>query len=64
MSGTAGRIEVRGLRATRTGRTFVADGNAYFNRPGPRIAESAEILASLLHPDRFTGPSAGAERWP
>lgn len=55
---------VRRLRATRTGRTFVADGNAYFNRPGPRIAESAEILASLLHPDRFTGPGAGAERWP
>jgi len=53
---------LRRLRATRTGRTFVADGNAYFNRPGPRIADSAEILAALLHPDRFS-LHGGAERW-
>lgn len=55
---------VRRLRATRAGRTFVADGNAYFNRPGPRIADSAEILAGLLHPDRFPHRGVGAERWP
>ena len=53
---------LRRLRATRTGRTFVADGNAYFNRPGPRISDSAEILAALLHPDRFS-LHGGAERW-
>ena len=29
---------------------FVADGNAYFNRPGPRIVESLEILAAVVHP--------------
>ena len=29
--------------------TFVADGNAYFNRPGPRLVESAEILAACIH---------------
>ena len=52
------------LRATRAGRTFVADGNAYFNRPGPRIADSAEILAALLHPDRCPRRGAGAQRWP
>lgn len=52
------------LRATRAGRTFVADGNAYFNRPGPRITGSAEILATLLHPHRFPHRGAGAERWP
>jgi iron complex transport system substrate-binding protein len=45
------------LRATREGRSFVADGNAYFNRPGPRLAESAEILGALLHPGRFPTPS-------
>lgn len=39
------------LRAVREGRVFVADGNAYFNRPGPRLVESAEILAEVLHPD-------------
>ena len=29
----------------------MADGNAYFNRPGPRLADSAEMLAEMLHPD-------------
>ncbi len=37
------------LRAVREGRVFVADGNQYFNRPGPRLCESLEILAELLH---------------
>ncbi len=40
-----------GLRAVREGRVYVADGNAYFNRPGPRLVESAEILAEILHPE-------------
>jgi iron complex transport system substrate-binding protein len=40
-------------RAARAGRLFVLDGNAYFNRPGPRIAESAELLAAVVHPERF-----------
>lgn len=39
------------LRAVREGRVFVADGNAFFNRPGPRIVESTEILAEIMHPD-------------
>jgi iron complex transport system substrate-binding protein len=41
------------LRAARAGRVYVADGNQYFNRPGPRLVESLEILAEILHPDRF-----------
>lgn len=40
------------LRAVKEGRQFIADGNAYFNRPGPRLVESAEILAEVMHPDR------------
>jgi iron complex transport system substrate-binding protein len=40
-------------RAVQEGRVYVADGNAYFNRPGPRIVESMEILAACLHPDEF-----------
>jgi iron complex transport system substrate-binding protein len=40
--------------ATRAGHVYVADGNAYFNRPGPRIVESLEILAACVHPDAFT----------
>jgi len=39
--------------AGREGRIWLADGNAYFNRPGPRIVESLEILAACVHPDRF-----------
>jgi iron complex transport system substrate-binding protein len=34
-------------------RAYVADGNAYFNRPGPRIVESLEILAACVHPEAF-----------
>ena len=41
------------LSAVRTGRVYVTDGNQYFNRPGPRVVESAEILAELLHPGAF-----------
>lgn len=41
------------LRAVRAGRVFLTDGNQYFNRPGPRLVESAEILAELLHPGRI-----------
>ena len=37
------------LSAVRNGRVYVVDGNQYFNRPGPRLVESAEILAELLH---------------
>jgi iron complex transport system substrate-binding protein len=37
--------------AVREGRVFVADGNAYFNRPGPRLVESAEIAMCALHPE-------------
>lgn len=39
------------LPAVQTHRVFIIDGNAYLNRPGPRIVESAEILAEILHPD-------------
>jgi iron complex transport system substrate-binding protein len=39
------------LRAVRNHQVFLADGNAYFNRPGPRLVESAEILAEIMHPE-------------
>jgi iron complex transport system substrate-binding protein len=42
------------LAAVRTGRVYFADGNAYFNRPGPRLADTAEILAEMLHPEVAT----------
>jgi len=40
-------------KAVRAERVYVADGNAYFNRPGPRLVESLEILAACVHPDAF-----------
>ncbi len=41
------------LPAARSGRVFATDGSAYFSRPGPRIVDSLEILAHLVHPEIF-----------
>ncbi len=41
------------LHATQSGRVYITDGNSYFNRPGPRLADSLEILAEILHPEIF-----------
>jgi iron complex transport system substrate-binding protein len=43
------------LPAVQAQKVFVVDGNAYFNRPGPRIVESAEIMAEILHLEECTG---------
>ncbi len=53
MPALTGRDEWRDLTAVRNGRVFVADGHHFFNRPGPRIVESLEILAEMLHPEIF-----------
>jgi iron complex transport system substrate-binding protein len=34
-------------------RLYVSDGNAFFNRPGPRLVESIEIMAACIHPELF-----------
>lgn len=44
-------IETTIARAAPRARVYVADGNAYFNRPGPRLVESAELLAACVHPE-------------
>ena len=41
------------LKAVRDRQVYLVDGNAYFNRPGPRLVDSTEILASILHPRLF-----------
>ena len=48
-----GRAEWARLEAVQRGHVFVTDGNQFFNRPGPRLVESAEILAEILHPETF-----------
>ena len=45
------------LPAVRTHRVYVADGSQYFNRPGPRLVESLELLAHALHPERHPFPN-------
>ncbi len=42
------RPDWRELRAVRQGKIFLADGNQYFNRPGPRVRETLEILSEIL----------------
>lgn len=37
------------LKAVRSGRVYLTDGNQYFNRPGPRLVESGDILAEIIH---------------
>jgi iron complex transport system substrate-binding protein len=49
------RPEWRELPAVRNRRVYSADGNAYLNRPGPRIVDSAELLAGLIQPGHFAG---------
>jgi iron complex transport system substrate-binding protein len=41
---------------------LVVDANAYFSRPGPRLVDGVEILASALHPERVQAPAAGGVR--
>ncbi len=47
------REDWTGLRAVRQGQVFLADGNQYFNRPGPRVVETLGILAEILYPAVF-----------
>jgi len=42
-----------GLSAVAASRVYLAEANQYFNRPGPRLAETLEILAEILHPEAF-----------
>lgn len=49
------RRQLQGLPwpALEAGRVYLADGNAFFNRPGPRLLESLEILAACVHPEVY-----------
>ncbi len=41
------------LKAVHNNQIYIADGNQYFNRSGPRITDSIEILAEIIHPKQF-----------
>jgi|TARA_B110000495_G_C22717429_1_gene421617 iron complex transport system substrate-binding protein len=51
------------LRAVQMDQVFLTDGNQYFNRPGPRLVESAEILAEILHGFDYGHEGTGWRRW-
>jgi iron complex transport system substrate-binding protein len=55
LAALTGRPGFSGLRAVREGRAYLADGNAYFNRPGPRVAETLEALVEMIHPETSRG---------
>ena len=44
---------LRSLKAYKNHKLFIADGNQFFNRPGPRLIESLEIFAEIIHPNIF-----------
>jgi iron complex transport system substrate-binding protein len=59
------RPEWRKLRAVKSKKIFVTDGDHYFSRPGPRAVESIEILAEILQPKLFSfgHENKGWARW-
>lgn len=44
------------IPAVQKGEVYALDASAYFSRPGPRTIDGIELLAALLHPDRFHTP--------
>jgi iron complex transport system substrate-binding protein len=56
--------DVQALKPVQQGKVFIADGNAYFSRPGPRVVDTLEILAEIIHPELFGGlfPNRGVLR--
>ena len=43
----------KSLKSFKDENFFVVDGNQFFNRPGPRLIESVEIFAEIIHPELF-----------
>ncbi len=55
--------ETEAIRARLTGReVHVVDGNAFFSRPGPRLVDSVEIMAGILHPEAVAPPGPEVAR--
>lgn len=55
-------IPWEGWAAHQNSNIFIVDGNTYFNRSGPRILDSLEILSYCLHPEIFPGFLKSYER--
>jgi iron complex transport system substrate-binding protein len=53
LASLTGQSDWSDLKAVRENQVYLLDGNQYFNRPGPRLVESLEILAEIFHPEQF-----------
>src|SRR5699024_10426532 len=50
------------LTAVQENRAYALDGHQFMNRPGPRLVDSLEHLAGLIHPDLFDAPPSDVFR--
>lgn len=52
------------LLAVRKNQVYAVDASSYFARPGPRVVQGTELLAHLIHPERFSwsGPETAYKR--
>jgi len=59
------RAEWRELAAVKAGQVYLVDGNQYFNRPGPRLVDSGDILAEIIRGQAVNGDrvAVGWERF-
>ena len=53
MAAIVGAPAYQNLRAVKEGAVYLVNGNHFFNRPGPRLLQSAQIVAEILHPEVF-----------
>ena len=53
MAAIAALPDYQHLRAVKQGAVYLVNGNHFFNRPGPRLLQSARIVAEILHPEIF-----------
>jgi iron complex transport system substrate-binding protein len=49
------------LGAVGAGEVVAVDAAGLFSRPGPRLVDGLELLAHVLHPERFPDAPAGTE---
>ena len=53
MSNLTKAKEWNSLRAVQNNQVYITDGNQYFNRPGPRLIDSLEILIEIIHNKKY-----------
>ena len=54
--GVAGNEVWRDLPATYLWQLYAVDATSFFSRPGPRVVAGAEVLAGMIHPNRWPAP--------